>query len=107
MREKRQHQRVVFQVPVVVVDAATQLPVCEGISQDISLGGVFLESSVEAVIGSEVRVRLVLPGLGDVALPGFIRWVKPNGFGVQFGLLGARETHAIGRLVRGSQPALH
>lgn len=106
MREKRQHQRVVFQVPVLVVDAADARTVCEGVSQDISLGGLFLESTVPGAIGSEVRVELDLPSLGRVALPGFVRWVKPNGFGVQFGLLGARETHAIGRLVRGSHASI-
>jgi len=31
----------------------------------------------------------------DLRLPGVVRWAKPNGFGVQFGSLGARETHAI------------
>ena len=33
-------------------------------------------------------------------LPGVVRWLKPGGFGVQFGLLGARDTHAISELFK-------
>ena len=33
------------------------------------------------------------------ALPGIVRWVKPGSMGIQFGLLGARETYAITELL--------
>jgi type IV pilus assembly protein PilZ len=36
----------------------------------------------------------------DLRLPGIVRWAKPDGFGVQFGSLGARETHAISELLK-------
>jgi hypothetical protein len=41
-----------------------------------------------------------LPGdTQDVELPGVVRWSNEGGFGVQFGLLGARETHSIARIL--------
>ena len=35
-----------------------------------------------------------------VALPGVVRWVRDGGMGVQFGLLGAVETHIITEIYR-------
>lgn len=97
MREKRQHQRAQFVVPVKVRTADQEL---SAESQDVSLGGMFLHGEKTPAIGTEVRLAIALPKLGEVELPGFVRWTKDGGFGVQFGLLGARETHAIGKLVR-------
>jgi type IV pilus assembly protein PilZ len=69
-------------------------------SHDISIGGSFLLSEETPPIGSPAVLHFELPGCGMCACPGFVRWVKAGGFGIQFGLLGARETHAIGKLVR-------
>jgi hypothetical protein len=33
-------------------------------------------------------------------LPAVVRWNKPGGFGVQFGLLGAKETHSLAQLLK-------
>lgn len=99
VREKRQHHRAALDVPVSVRGTAGGS--WSARSQDVSIGGMFL-SAVEAPgIGLEVKLEFELPGLGSVELPAFVRWTKDGGFGVQFGLLGARETHAIGKLVRG------
>ena len=38
------------------------------------------------------------------AFPAVVRWVGATGMGVQFGLIGARETHAITELTRGPVP---
>ena len=35
-----------------------------------------------------------------MVLPAIVRWTSPVGMGVQFGLLGVRETHAITEIVR-------
>jgi hypothetical protein len=37
------------------------------------------------------------------ALPGVIRWMRNGGMGVQFGLLGARETYTITEVVKKSE----
>ncbi|MCA9594716.1 MAG: PilZ domain-containing protein [Myxococcales bacterium] len=76
-------------------------PAVNGMAKDISLGGMFIESGEALPFGLELTIVLKLPGLPQEArLPAVVRWAKPDGFGVQFGLLGARETHAITELQR-------
>ena len=49
--------------------------------------------------GTELTIIVELPGSkGDLELPGTVRWYRDEGFGVQFGLLGARETFVLTRL---------
>jgi type IV pilus assembly protein PilZ len=72
-----------------------------GLSKDISVGGMFIESDAQLAFGTQVSIVLRLPNTkADSRLPGIVRWLKPGGFGVQFGLLGARETHAISELLK-------
>jgi type IV pilus assembly protein PilZ len=49
--------------------------------------------------GEELEIELDLPDLGPTRLPAIVRWLRPEGFGVQFGLLGAKHTHALANLV--------
>lgn len=73
----------------------------EGLAKDISVGGMFIETSTPASFGAVVVVHLMLPGANDMlALPGVVRWVRDGGMGVQFGLLGAVETHIITEIGR-------
>lgn len=73
----------------------------EGLAKDISIGGMFVETTAPAAFGAEVIIMLALPGAnGPVALPGVVRWVRDGGMGVQFGLLGAVETHIITEIGR-------
>jgi type IV pilus assembly protein PilZ len=72
-----------------------------GHAKDISIGGMFIESDAQVSFGLEVTISLRLPNTkANSRLPGVVRWIKPGGFGVQFGLLGARETHAISELFK-------
>jgi type IV pilus assembly protein PilZ len=71
-----------------------------GIAKDISVGGMFIETSAPPAFGAEVVVRVRLPKVKDeMVLPGIVRWTSARGMGVQFGLLGARETHTITEIV--------
>lgn len=99
--EKRRHARASIDLPVLfAVKGASSH--AEGIGKDISIGGMFIETHEAAKFGAEVvvRVRLRTPSSGeqDFDLPGVVRWVRDGGMGVQFGLLGALETHAITEL---------
>jgi type IV pilus assembly protein PilZ len=72
-----------------------------GRAKDISVGGMFIESETKVSFGTEVTIVLRLPNTkANSRLPAVIRWLNPGGFGVQFGLLGARETHAISELLK-------
>jgi type IV pilus assembly protein PilZ len=75
-----------------------------GRSKDVSLGGMYVLTATPAPFGTELVIHVSLPRQrGTFALPGVVRWVRPGqGMGVQFGLLGARETHAITELTRGA-----
>jgi PilZ domain len=74
-----------------------------GICRDFSLGGMAIEATHAAPFGAKVTVYLQLAGIQGVsALPGVVRWTKGNTMGVQFGLLGARETYAITEMLTGS-----
>lgn len=99
MHDKRVHPRVPLSADVAceVRGGAT----IHGRAKDISIGGMFIESDAQVSFGTEVTITLRLPNTkADFHLPAVIRWLNPGGFGVQFGLLGARETHAISELFK-------
>ena len=99
MHDKRAHTRIPLSADVAceVSGGATII----GRARDISVGGMFIESETSVSFGTEVSIVLRLPGAKtDLRLPAVIRWLNPGGFGVQFGLLGARETHAISELFK-------
>ena len=94
MQEKRRHFRKAagYAVEFGVSEGARQTGVC----RDFSLGGMHIQTSQPAPFGANVTVYVQLKGTQGVsALPGIVRWVKDDEMGIQFGLLGARETYAI------------
>jgi type IV pilus assembly protein PilZ len=73
----------------------------EGIGRDIAVGGMFIETVTPAPFGADVIIHARLPGADHaLALPGVVRWVRDGGMGIQFGLLGAVETHIITEINR-------
>jgi hypothetical protein len=94
VQEKRRHFRKLVNLDVEfnVADGPRQSGVC----RDFSLGGVHIATTQAAPFGANVTIYLQLKGTsGRSALPGIVRWVKGGQMGVQFGLLGARDTYAI------------
>jgi hypothetical protein len=68
----------------------------------LSVVGAELESLQPPPAGAEIVVQAeVVEGEGGLSLRGRVQWANAVRFGVQFGPLGARETHAI---VRASRP---
>ena len=99
VQDKRSHPRVPLSVDITCEVKGS--PSIHGRSKDISVGGMFIESDAQVTFGTEVIIVMRLPNTkADARLPGIIRWLNPGGFGVQFGLLGARETHAISELFK-------
>ena len=71
------------------------------LAKDISLGGMFVETTAPAAFGANVVIEVSLAGASaPLALPGVVRWVRDGGMGIQFGLLGAVETHIITEIGR-------
>ena len=99
MQDKRLHPRVTVDTPVSCeVRAGAAFT---GLAKDISIGGMFVETSESVAFGTELTIVGRFAGTkADLRLPAIVRWTKPDGFGVQFGALGARETHAISELLK-------
>ncbi len=98
MHEKRAQSRSVVRIAVTcITDGGASI---SGTSRDLSTGGIYIEATEIPAFGTKISLQLEAPGLYKVNLPGIVRWTKADGFGVQFQLLGARETHALAELVR-------
>ncbi|MEP7050964.1 MAG: PilZ domain-containing protein [Pseudomonadota bacterium] len=99
MQDKRVHPRVT--VDTHVSCQPSEGAPLSGMAKDISIGGMFIEAAETLPFGTEIIIVGRFPGMkADLRLPGIVRWTKPTGFGVQFGALGARETHAITELLK-------
>jgi hypothetical protein len=101
VQEKRRHERVGFRVPVTCTRQGG--PEVQGVIVDLSVGGVFIEAPSSPPFGASIVIHADLPGAPKLALAAVVRWTKPHGFGVQFGLLGAVETHALAAIVAKSR----
>ena len=100
MVEQRRFARSPINVPLEFT-AKGSSEVCSGTGKDISVGGMFIETASPAQFGATLVVRLRLPGRKEqMELPGVVRWTRDGGMGIQFGLVGARETHAITEVVK-------
>ncbi len=100
MSELRRYQRAPVDVPVEFV-AKGGSERASGHATDISLGGMFIQTDRPLPFSTEIVVHVTLPGQrAPFAMPAVVRWAGPLGMGVQFGLIGARETHAITELVK-------
>ena len=97
MREKRRHSRVPFRTAFSCESPDGK--VFAALATDMSLGGMFLECDTAPAFGTQLTLIGRLPGAETLLrLPAVVRWSKPNGVGLQFGPLGARETHALTQL---------
>jgi len=94
VQEKRKHPRKVIEIYASYRTASGEI--VPALVRDLSLGGAYLETLSPGVFGERIVLMLKLPDLEKLAtIEATVRWTKPEGMGVQFGLLGARETHGI------------
>jgi len=75
---------------------------------NISLGGVFLETSETSPLQSRLQIRFRIPTQPEpIEVTGEVRWVEPGGanqaagMGVRFQGLRAREVWALNRFFQG------
>lgn len=100
MFEKRQHPRQAVDLEATVtVEGDTEAIV--GRVRDLSIGGMFFIGEARPAFGTKVKVAIAFPKpSGTLELAAVVRWGGDDGFGVQFGLMGAKETHAITQAIR-------
>jgi type IV pilus assembly protein PilZ len=97
--EKRRHERVRvdLEVELVVPGLAYRVPAR---ACDVSVGGMMVTSESMLAVSLEVVALVRFPGqYQPLSLPAVVRWARSGSLGLQFGLLGARETHAITELM--------
>jgi Tfp pilus assembly protein PilZ len=79
---KRKHTRMLL---LTVVDYAIQGQVYRDFIQNISAGGVFIETTVPISIGEELSLTFVLPTHGKpIKITGEVVRISPQGIGVRF-----------------------
>jgi hypothetical protein len=100
VQEKRRYERKPVDLAVqFVVAGGTQVA---GVCRDLSVGGMHIQTQSPAPFGAKVTVYAELPGTRSTsAFPGVVRWAKQGEMGVQFEMLGARDTHAITQVLGG------
>lgn len=95
---KRAHERYDRKIPVTIIAEGREL---QGTTINVSLGGMFVALAEPVKFGSVVKVRFRLPALKeDTELTCTVRWVTPEGVGVQFGSLRAMEVWGLNQLFK-------
>ncbi len=95
MNEERRDRRARVDIAAACIADGTDRHVMGRVT-NISLGGARIEAAVPAPFGPLVTLYLRLPGGAHaLALPAVVRWVRAGAMGLQFGPLGARETHLL------------
>ena len=97
MVDLRRHQRTPIDLAVefLVQGSDRRYP---AVAKDVSIGGMFVETPVPLPFATQLAILLPHPSGKPLVLPAVVRWTQAAGMGVQFGLLGARETHALTEL---------
>ncbi|MCA9676431.1 MAG: TIGR02266 family protein [Kofleriaceae bacterium] len=100
---EREHQRIPYAVEVEFRTASSFLV---AYSVNLSRGGLFLETEDVPDVGTEIAVKLAVPGSGSITVPGVVAWRRgrestdgPPGLGVEFTQLAPQLGGIIDRLV--------
>lgn len=80
---RRKHTRVPFFAEVSYVDAGNQ--VTQEFVRDLSVGGMFIETSAPLEIGQTIQARFSVPGVKEsIRIPAKVVRFTPDGMGVRF-----------------------
>jgi hypothetical protein len=103
LRMARRDSKPEIEVPKKAAFAVDRGERATGWIVRLSVVGVEIESLQPPPVGGQLVVWAELvAGEGELAMRGRVQWSTTTRFGVQFGPLGARETHAIVRAARSS-----
>lgn len=73
----------------------------ECVTRNISLGGMYLVTGSPLDYGTEVTLEFHVPALKeDVNVGAVVRFAQPDGMGIQFGSLRAREVWGLNQLFK-------
>ena len=98
MPTRRVHDRYDVSLPVTILSGSSEV---SGLTRNVGLGGMFIFTDFSAQFGDRVLLRLRLPALReDSRIEATVRWVEPDGVGVQFGSLRAMEVWGLNQLLK-------
>jgi c-di-GMP-binding flagellar brake protein YcgR len=95
----RRYQRTPVDLDITFTPGGDDASVLRGRARDLSLGGMFIETRTPLAFGTPIVITL-FNGESSMLLPAISRWTREDGMGVQFGLIGAKDTHAITEMTR-------
>ncbi len=76
----------------------------EGQVHDLSVGGAFIATESSPSVGTKLSATIDMPEGKPLVVDATVRWTKPDGIGIQFGLMGVRETYAVSEFLSGLEP---
>jgi uncharacterized protein (TIGR02266 family) len=100
--DDRSHQRIPYAVQVEFRTASSFLV---AYSVNLSRGGLFLETTNDAPVGSEITLQFTVPGAGPMLITGRVSWRRekgnegPGGIGIEFDDIRDSVGEIIDRLV--------
>ncbi|MDK2745033.1 MAG: PilZ domain-containing protein [Nitrospira sp.] len=96
--ERRRHRRVSAQVKSLIKANSHEV---EGETMDLSLGGARIESSLVVQPGSQIAVKLILPGDDTpiVIEQAQVQWSLDRTFGVRFLEMPQQELDELEQLI--------
>lgn len=63
---------------------------------NLSLGGALITASAKYAMGQRVQIAFHVPTMGEaIEVGGTVRWTNPDGVGIQFDGLRARDVWAL------------
>jgi type IV pilus assembly protein PilZ len=92
MGEKRTQPRHLVDLDVTCETADGSFA---GKMRNLSVAGAFVEALEHPGLSTWFDLLITLPRVGHRRLTAVVRWTTSEGFGVQFGPMGAQETHAL------------
>lgn len=98
MSTRRVHERYDRRLKVVIRHEGQEY---EAVTRNISLGGMYIVTDAPLPFGGETEVRFRIPNSQeDTVCNAYVRWTQPEGVGIQFSSLRAREVWALNKLFR-------
>ena len=102
MLGQRVHERFPHRLPVEIVHDGQSY---EGITHNISMGGMFIFTSLQVPFGTEFTLKTRLPETEeDLLVPVQVRWQRSDGMGVQYLSMAPGEEFALDRLLKSLRP---
>ncbi len=109
LMERRASERSPIEVEVSL---SSESQFFAGLSGDVSLGGLFVQTYSLRPVGSHVHVAFSLP-TGEIRVSGVVRWVRgatdssPPGLGIAFEHIEGSELAAVEAFCRTRPPLYH